>query len=267
MTDLDPLSAAHLAWLTAENNVSPNTIKARRAVLRSLPNPGTTTREHVEAWWATRAHLARATRLADLSHLRQFYDWCQIWEHRPDDPTRRLKAPRQIKGQPRPFAEYEVDRIFAALDTGSDLRRAFALGVYAGLRVSEAAALDWRDVDLENNRLRVELSKGLKTRLVGLSPLLLDKLLPNTGGNVVTAGGPPYTADTLQRKINRAIQRAGVDGTFHRARHRFGSMALQRTGNLLAVSRAMGHQSPATTSIYSQTADTDLDLIAEAVTR
>ena len=44
-------------------------------------------------------------------------------------------------------------------------------------------------------------------------------------------------------------------------------VALAATGNLLAVSRAMGHASPATTAIYAATSDSDLDVIADAVTR
>ena len=103
--------------------------------------------------------------------------------------------------------------------------------------------------------------------VVGLGALLLDSLLPDTGGNIVTAGGKPYSAAVLQRKVNRAISAAGVDATFHQLRHRFGTMALAGSGNLLAVSRAMGHASPATTAIYAATSDAELDVIADAVVR
>jgi integrase len=61
--------------------------------------------------------------------------------------------------------------------------------------------------------------------------------------------------------------RHGDGWTFHQLRHRYGTLALAGTSNLLAVSRAMGHASPATTAIYAATADADLDVIAEAVTR
>ncbi len=109
--------------------------------------------------------------------------------------------------------------------------------------------------------------KGQRTRLVGMSPLLLDELLPDTGGNVVTAGGEAMSAGALQRRVNRAIRSAGVGATFHQLRHRFGTVALAATGNLLAVSRAMGHASPATTAIYAAASDDVADEIAEAVAR
>lgn len=253
------------AWLQhLETERQPaNTIAAARRVLRSLPNASTATREDVEAWWSSRAHLSPATRSNDLALLRMFYGWARRWEHRDDDPTLRIDAPKVPRGLPRPMSRADLDTLLPTLPP--DLRRAVALGAYGGLRVSEAASLTWHDVDLETRRIRVT-GKGGKTRLVGLSPLLLDELLPDTGGNVVT-GGVPYSPSTLQRKVNRAIRAAGVDATFHQLRHRFGTVALAATGNLLAVSRAMGHSSPATTAGYAATSDADLDVIAAAVTR
>ena len=259
----DPLA---LAWIEHQEreHVPPNTVLRRTATLRSIGNAGEATRDEIEAWWATRRDHAAATRSNDLACLRSFYRWCARWEHREDDPTRRIDAPKVPRGLPRPMSRADLTRLLPTLP--DDLRRAVCLGAYGGLRVSEAAALTWHDVDLETRRVRV-LGKGGKTRLVGMSPLLLDELLPDTGGNVVTAGGAPYSAAALQRRVNRAIRAAGVECTYHQLRHRFGTVALAATGNLLAVSRAMGHASPATTAIYAATSDADLDVIADAVTR
>jgi site-specific recombinase XerD len=255
------------SWLThlqVERNYSANTIATYKRTLTTFPDAATATREDVEQWWRDRAHLAPATRNNELSALRSFYKWAIRWEVRPDDPTLRIDGLKQDRGLPRPVSRADLFTLLERLD--GDLRRAVALGAWAGLRVSEAAALDWVDVDQEANRIRVT-GKGRKVRLVGLSPLLLDSLLPDTGGNVVTAGGKQYAAGTLDRKVNRAIRAAGVDATYHQLRHRFGTMALATSGNLLAVSRAMGHTSPSTTAIYSATSDSELDVIAEGVTR
>ena len=158
----------------------------------------------------------------------------------------------------------ELQAVLAIADP--EMRRAVCLGAYAGLRVSEAATLHWRDVDREARRLYVR-GKGDKDRPVGLSPLLLDEVLPEAGGNVVTGRADSYTPAQMQRKVNRLIERAGVDATFHKIRSRYATVTLAHTHNLLAVSRALGHSSPAVTAIYAATADSDLDLIAEAATR
>ena len=133
--------------------------------------------------------------------------------------------------------------------------------------MSEVAALHWADVDIEARRARIYGSKGAKSRLVALGPVLIDHLLPEVNGNVVTACERRYTAAQLQRRVNRAIRAAGVDGTFHQLRHRYGTLAYQATRDLVAVGRQMGHGSPVTTAIYAAASDDVADEIAEAVTR
>ena len=57
-------------WVThlARERRPANTVAAARRVMRSLPHADTATREDVEAWWASRAHLSPATRSNDLHH-------------------------------------------------------------------------------------------------------------------------------------------------------------------------------------------------------
>lgn len=261
---LDPLSLAWLDWMAAAR-IPAHTVARRRAVLRSIGNAGAATRGDVETWWTSRAHLSAATRANDLACLRAFYKWCRRWEHRDDDPTARLDAPKVDKGLPRPLSRADLHRLLAVLP--DDLRRAVALGAYAGLRVSEVAALHWHDVDLEARRARILHGKGGKSRLVALGAVLIDQILPDTGGNVVTGTKQSMSAATLQRRINRAMKRAGVDATFHQLRHRYGTLAYQATRDLVAVGRQMGHTSPVTTAIYAAASDDVADEIAEAVAR
>ena len=250
----------------AQRNRSPETLRSYRSTMSHfLPDPLAATPEDVEAWWSEHDDLSVATRRRTLATARSFYRWAIKFDLIDKDPTRRLDPPSQGHHLPRPMSRSDLHTVLAKADP--EMRRAVCLGAYAGLRVAEAAALDWDDIDPEARRLFVRGGKGDKDRVVGLSPLLLDSLLPNVGGNVVTAGGTPYSAGALQRRVNRLIRSAGVDGTFHKLRARFATVALADTGNLLAVSRALGHASPATTSTYALTSDADLDLIAAAVVR
>jgi integrase len=260
----DPLSLAWIQWCRNEG-IPPNTIARRIVALRSMPRAGTATREDVEAWWAGHTHLALSSRANDLTQLRSFYRWCRRWEHRPptDDPTHRIDAPHVAAGLPRPITNTDLHKALDGLP--DDLRRAVCLGAYAGLRRSEAAALDWSDVDLEAKQIRVMRSKGGKSRRVPMSAVLLEALLPCTGGNVVSGGGSPYTAGYLGRCIRHAFDRLGIEATFHQLRHRFGTIAYKATGDVLAVSRLMGHASPVTTAVYVAANDDTAALIAEAV--
>lgn len=260
----DPLALAWIEWSRTER-LPPNTIARRIASLKSVGNPGTASREEIEAWWISRADRAPATRANDIANLRSFYKWCARWEHRADNPTLRIDAPKVANGVARPVNRADLHILLAKLP--DDLRRAVCLGAYGGLRVSEAAKLDWANLDAETRHMAVLDSKGGKSRVIKVSSGLLDQLLPDTGGNVVTAGGRPYSAATLQRKANRAIQSAGVKATFHQLRHRYGVLAYQATGDLLSVGKQMGHSSPVTTSIYAEGSTEMADRIAEAVMR
>lgn len=265
--DEPDLTGQFIGWATRDRRRSPNTIARYKSVLTSVfpdyGNPQTIGTEAIEAWWATRYQLSPATQANELACLRSFFRWATRFDHRADDPTRRLDAPKVPNTVPRMIGRTDLEAMLGT-HTVEDpaLRRAFALGAYGGLRVSECAELDWRDVDVEQRRIYVR-GKGEKERPVPLSAVLLDYLLPNTGGNVLTGGEPPYTGATLQRKVNRLMARAGVDHTFHDLRKRGASIALSRGANPAAVRTMFGWSSMETVSHYAVVGDEELDRIAE----
>lgn len=242
------------------------TLRAYESTLRRFaPDPLALTLEDAETWWQQQDALAVRTRARMLATVRSFYAWAVRYDLIDRDPTRRLDAPSLPKGSPRYVTRHQLDTLLRELP--GDLRRAVVLGAWAGLRVSEVAALDWADIDTEMRRIHVRHGKGDKARTVGAHALLLDALLPDAGGNVVTAGGQAYSADALQRRVNRAMKRAGVDATFHQLRHRFGTITYGSTGDPLAVAAAMGHSSLETTRIYAAVSDDALDRVAAAAVR
>lgn len=260
----DPIASDYLDWCERERTPR-NTIKRRRTVLRAVGTPGTISREDLEAWWDGRQHLKDSSRANELAVLRSFYTWCQVWERRTDNPTVRISTPKAGAGAPRPVTRREWDLIIAHVKDDGPMRRAMYLAVWAGLRREEAARLSWSDIDPDTRVARV-LGKGRKTRLVKFSTRLIEELLPDHGGNVVTGTEQAWAPDTLGRKVNAAIRAAGVDATYHKLRHRYGSLAYQRTKDPKALAELMGHASVATTmSFYAAAADDAADAIADAV--
>ena len=263
------LESAFLAWAEHDRNRSPRTIDRYKATLASLAqtcDPATATIAQVEAWWQSRLDQAPATRANELACLRSFYKWATRFDHRPDDPTRRLDYPKVNIRQPRPAGKSDLDRLLGELTENTpDLRRAIALGALAGLRVSEAAALDWSTID-EEQRLIYVTGKGSKERMVPISAVLWDLLLPEmAAGNVVTAGGRAYAGDTLQRRINRLMKAAGLGHTYHDLRKRGATLALSRTKNPVAVAQVFGWESLQTAQHYARFDDDVLRQIADAM--
>lgn len=267
---MDPLIEQFISWETHDRRRSPNTISRYRSTLGGLfpefGEPATIDIQAIDRWWSSRLHLSPATRANELACARSFFKWATRFDHRVDDPTRRLDAPKVPNNVPRMIGRADLERLLGEhTEAAPDLRRAFALGAYAGLRVSECAELDWRDVDVEQRRIYVR-GKGQKERPVPLSPVLLDYLLPVGRGNVLTSGRAAYTGATLQRKVNRLMFRVGVDHTFHDLRKRGASIALSKGANPAAVRTMFGWSSMETVSHYAVVGDEELDRIAEMLT-
>ena len=261
------LAEAFIAYATQDRERSPHTIARYRAVLAQLDNPATATQDDIQAWWESRYHLSPSTRANELACLRSFYRWAGKYDHRADDPTRRLDPPKIPNRLPRMIGRADLTRLLGELtDDTPDLRRAIALGVYGGLRVSEAAAAQWSDVDLEQRRLYVR-GKGRKERAVALSVVLLDYLLPERAGNIVTGGATKqgYSGAVLQRRVNRLMERHGIDHSFHDFRKRGASLALSKGMNPVAVRSMFGWSSMETVSSYAVVGSGELDLVAEAM--
>ena len=255
-----------LDWLARDQAKSPHTVATYARTWRTVPvDPLAATVDDMEAWWTSRIGKSVGTRRNELAGVRSFYRWAIRYGHTNEDPTRRITPPKAPQRLSEHVGREELLRLLEGLP--DDLRRATALGAYAGLRVSEAAALHWHDVDRELHRVHVRQGKGGKDRMVGLPAVLLDHLLPERRGYVVSGEAETVTGHTLGRRWTVAANGLGVEATFHKLRHRFGTMAVAAGVPLTSVQRAMGHSSPATTAIYVAASDTDLDLIAAAVTR
>lgn len=265
-------------WATHDRMRSPHTVARYRAVLRTLVpfgDPTTIDIDGVQAWWDSRINLADgtprapATRQNELACLRSFFRWATRFDLRPDDPTRRLTAPNVDNAFPHPIGRVDLARALEACDERDvpELRRAIALGAYGGLRVSEAATVDWADIDLDK-RLMYVRGKGRKERLAGVSPRLLDEILPALpAGNIVTAGGRVYSADALQRRVNRHLDALGIAATFHKLRGRYVTQGIAETGDIYAVARAVGWSSIETAKSYAALSDDALHRIAAAASR
>lgn len=264
-----------LSWLRIDRGRSDNTIATYARTMRTLtaavPDLAAATPEQVEAWFRSRASdedgrpRPHSSRNNELAAVRSFYKWMLRFDRIDRDPTRRLDVLREQKRTSRFVGQADLDLLLRELP--AELRRAVALGAYGGLRVSEAAALRWDDVDTDHRRMIVR-GKGDAERPVGLSTRLLDVILPEVPGAFVVTGRPEgHSAHYLQMKVNDAMRRHGVTLTFHALRHRFGFMAAADGVPTTSIARAMGHASIQTTMGYVGAVDSDLDRIATAVAR
>jgi integrase/recombinase XerD len=137
----------------------------------------------------------------------------------------------------------------------------------AGLRVSEIAALTWRDLQPRTDGGQVTVfGKGDKTRVVLLPSAIWRELLRFRQGAGLDApvfpscrGGGHLHPTAIERVVLKAAQRAGVDSKVspHWLRHSHATHALERGAPIHLVQSTLGHASVATTRRYLHARPTD----------
>jgi len=222
-------------------------------------SPALLTPGQVEAWLL---HLVRDRKLS-FSTVNQAAAACRflyatvLRREAAAFPVPMARAPQR---QPEILGRAELAALFAAADTLQS--RALLMTVYAaGLRVSEACALQVGDIDSQPGRmcLRIRQGKGGRDRHALLPPTLLEVLrlywrayhpkiwlFPNWSRSAA------LDIQGAQRRFYQARDTAGIGkcGGIHTLRHCFATHLLEAGVDLLTIQKLLGHHHLSTTSRY-----------------
>jgi site-specific recombinase XerD len=239
----DPLIEAWLTWM-ASGFTAESTIRQRRYILgafaREYPLVDATGADVEE--YVGRSRRGPEARKSVLATLRSFYRWALARGLVDHDPTLLARSIHVPAGVPKPVPEAVLARALAKADEATRLM--LTLGAYAGLRLSEIAAVNSRDVS--ETGLRV-LGKGAKVRRVPVHPLLAPQL-EFTGWAFPSPLDPDHhvSRDYVSSRVEAVLS----GHTTHSLRHRFATSAYRATKDLRAVQMLLGHTSPTTTALY-----------------
>jgi integrase/recombinase XerD len=128
-------------------------------------------------WQEVFGHAHRATWAARLGMVRLFTQWLHGIDSRHEVPPQALITYRYRRARPYIYSSEEIRRL---IDTAAQLPSVngvraltyaalFGLIAVTGMRVSEAIALDIRDVDLESGVLTIRRGKLGKARFLPIS--------------------------------------------------------------------------------------------------
>jgi integrase len=120
-----------------------------------------------------------------LRHIRLFAAWYRARDPRTEVPDAGLLAASALRKPPFIFSQQQIANVVREAEKlpckrgmrSSTFSTMFGLLAVAGLRISEAIALDRSDVDLQAGLLTIRNTKFNKTRLVPLSKSAIEALL------------------------------------------------------------------------------------------
>jgi len=171
----------------------------------------------------------------------------------------KMPYPRGKRRHPVVLSRQEVVRWLKAIPNLK--HRTVGLVLYgAGLRISEALALELSDIDSERMVITVRHGKGDADRQVTLSEVLLKALraywwvyAPPTFLFPGKDPEKPLTVSTIQRALKAARHRAGIGkkASAHTLRHSYATHLLESGTDLRVIQTLLGHSSLRTTEIYT----------------
>lgn len=219
-------------------------MKRRRWALAKFPDPTNVSVGELEAVLAELG--AAETKRAVVGDLRGFLAWCRRRGVEHVDPTPLLDPIRLPRRMPSPVAVADLELVLE--QAFGQERRAVMLAAFAGLRVSEIAALDHAEVRHDVGVIVVRNGKGGRDDLVPMASRLAAELPEERSGRVFPSW---RTGATVSVHIRAAMRRAGVEGRAHDLRHTFGTECARLSGgNLWVTQRLLRHVAASSTERY-----------------
>jgi integrase/recombinase XerC len=230
--------------------------------------------------WLANQHASgadRATLQRRAAGVRTFFAWAARTGRLPDDPAQALRSPKVDRRLPptleadqaRKALDGLAARMEEAVEPGDLAARRRDLAIVevlyaAGIRVSELAGLDLRDLDAQRGLLRV-LGKGGKQRTVPLGTPALKavdawlavrvRLARPAAGQAMFVGDQGGRIDprVVRRLVHRALAAVpdAPDLGPHGLRHAMATHLLEGGADLRSVQEMLGHSSLATTQLYT----------------
>lgn len=212
-----------------------------------------------------------------LSGIRSFYHFLVLGDIIDANPTELLEFPKKPQHLPDVLSVEEIDLLEAQIDLsqpeGQRNKTIIEMLFSCGLRVSELVNLKISNLYLDEGFIKVE-GKGSKQRLVPISEKAIHEIrLYALERNLISTSPEhqdflfiskrrkkPLTRVMVFLMLKELVDKAGIPKAVspHTLRHSFATSLLEGGANLRAIQAMLGHESIATTQIYTHIDTTHL---------
>lgn len=270
-------------YLSVEKNFSEHTLAAYASDIVSyilwLDNISCTSvdfnklREYLH--FIQRFDYKKTTIARKVASIRTFYKFLFRERYIDSNPALSLSAPKRPKSLPKFLTPEEVEQILnnVKIETPAGFRNRVILELLwaTGMRISELSNLNFGDLNLDENEIRV-FGKGAKERIVLVSDRAKGYLVqyinsarkliaPEYNTNEINDDTPLFINNTgyrLQNKtvrkvINEIVEKIELPKkvTPHVFRHSFATKLIENGADLRVVQELLGHAGISNTQIYT----------------
>lgn len=276
------LTDSFLDYLRYERNYSDDTVKAYGEDIRQfqefggegvgLQSPPEVVVDVVREWMIHLMNLGYATTSVNrkLSSLRSYYKYLLRKGEVKVDPLHKITGPKNKKNLPVFVKESEMNRLLDDVDFGEGFEGCrdhlvIAMFYATGMRLSELIGLDDGDVDFAASVIKVT-GKRNKQRLIPFGEELRvemeayvkqrDESVPvRSGAFFVRKTGERLYPNIVRKIVTRNLSKVVTvkKRSPHVLRHTFATSMLNHEAELGAIKELLGHESLATTEIYTHT--------------
>ena len=218
---------------------------------------------------------------SSLSAVRSFFRFALSRKLVDRDPSYVVKGPKKQKPLPQFVREEEMNRLLDTPQmweegfTGLRARTIIILFYETGMRLAELTALDDQDIDFVSHQLKVT-GKRNKQRIIPFGQELEQTLRrymalrdeqPVRDGRALIQNdkGERMSRYQVERVVNTCLSRVTTQKkrSPHVLRHSFATAMLNNGAGLESVQKLLGHESVATTEIYTHTTFEQLKKVYE----
>lgn len=182
-----------------------------------------------------------------------------------DNPTELVKGIKTHESKRAFLTESEIELMVNTEHSKgkyhAEIRPAFFLSIFTGLRISDIQRLKWGDV--ESNRIMLRQKKTKDLVYIPIKPVVLNII--GYSSDFDKDGFVFPLLNKLEHGVNRAnlylkewAKKAGVtkNVTWHVARHTLATQLIEKGVDIYVVSKILGHTKVETTQKYARVTDT-----------
>ena len=210
-----------------------------------------------------------------IASLRTFYKYLYRERKVETNPAMNLNNPKRPKSLPKFLTPDEVEQILnnTKIETPSGYRNRTILELLwaTGMRISELAGLNFGDLNLDQNEIRV-FGKGSKERIILVTDRAKSYLeryidsardlipkgfpCPDKSENspvFINNTGYRLQTKTIRNVINEIVEKINLPKhvTPHVFRHSFATHLIENGADLRVVQELLGHSDVSTTQLYT----------------